>query len=124
MCTVNRCTRVRSYLTLEDVKVDGVMMRLGRDDSGLGRVPDNHISIGAGRDAALPRVDVEDPGGGGRGGAHEPLWGHDAGVDTALPNDRHPVLDPVDAVGDLGEVIDAHGFLFRGEGAVVSAGAL
>ena len=99
-------------------------MRLGRDDAGLCRVPDNNIGVRARGDAALPRVDVEDPGGGGRGGAYEPLGGHHAGVDAALPDDRHPVLNPVDSVGDLGEVIDAHGFLFRGEGAVVSAGAL
>ena len=43
---------------------------------------------------------------------------------TSLPDDRHPVLQPVDAIGDLGEVMEAHGLLPGGEGAVVGAGAL
>ena len=43
---------------------------------------------------------------------------------TSLPDDGHPVLQPVDAIGDLGEVMEAHGLLPGGEGAVVGAGAL
>lgn len=36
-----------------------------------------------------------------------------------LPDDRHPVLHPVDSVGNPGEVVLAQSFLAHGEGAVV-----
>ena len=38
---------------------------------------------------------------------------------ASLPDDVHAVLHPADAVGDLGEVLLAHGFLLGAEGPVV-----
>ena len=44
-------------------------------------------------------------------------------MNTLFPDDRHSVLESVDAVWDLGEVIHAQSLLLRVEGAVVGAGA-
>ena len=45
-------------------------------------------------------------------------------MDTFLPDDSHAVLQSIHSIGDFGKVIDAHGLLLGGEGAVVRAGAL
>ena len=45
-------------------------------------------------------------------------------MDTFLPDDSHAVLQSIHSIGDFGEVVDAHGLLLGGEGAVVRAGAL
>ena len=48
---------------------------------------------------------------------------HSPAVNSSLPDDGHPVLEAVDAVGNLGEVVLAHRLLLAIERAVVSAGA-
>ena len=44
-------------------------------------------------------------------------------MDSPLPDNRHPVLKAVDPVGNLGEVVNAKGFLLAVEGTVVSSSA-
>jgi len=44
-------------------------------------------------------------------------------VNSSLPDDGHPVLEAVDAVGNLGEVVLAERLLLAIERAVVSASA-
>ena len=46
----------------EDVEVDVLVMRLGRDGTRGRRVPDDHVGVGADGDAALARVNVENLG--------------------------------------------------------------
>lgn len=49
---------------------------------------------------------------------------HFSSVDTFLPNDRHPILQPVHAVGDFAKVLGPHFLLLVGERAIVAAGGL
>ena len=70
------------------------------------------------------RVDVENFGCRCTGYVHESFLGHDSGMYSFLPNDRHPVLQSVDTIGDFCKVILAHGFLAAVECAVVGSGTL
>jgi hypothetical protein len=84
-----------------------------------GRVPDHQIGIGALGHAALARVEVEQLGGVGRGHGDE-LAGREApAVHAGIPDHGHALFHAAGAVGDLAEVVLAHGFLRGAEGAVV-----
>ena len=109
---------------LEYVEVVGLMVVGDADGAaGLG-VPDDDVGVGALGDAALARIDVERLGGVGAGHGHEAARVHLARAYALLPHDAHALFDAVDAVGDLGEVVFAEGFLVRVEDAVVGAGEL
>ena len=92
---------------------------MARDRLLLLRVADDDVGVGADRDRALPRIDVEDLRDVGRGDGDELVHGQPAGLDALGPQDRQPVLEPAGAVRDLAEVADAHPLLLGGEGAVV-----
>lgn len=84
-------------------------------------VPDDNVGVRADGYHALSGIQVEDLGGVRAGDRDESRGVHYAGEDALLPEDRHPVLDAVHAVGDLREVVLAHGLLFGVERAVVTA---
>ncbi len=80
--------------------------------------------IGDGRtdsDAAFSRVNIEYLGSVCARDGDISARVHFAGVNALLPNHRHSVFDPVDAVWYLPEVVLAEGLLVRVEHAVVRA---
>ena len=99
----------------EDIEIDGMMMRLGRNSPFLVRIPDDDVSIGSRLNDPLTRVEVEYLGRSGAGDLDESLLGHDALGHSALPNDRHAVFQAVDTVGDLGEIVQAKSLLLTGK---------
>ena len=83
------------------------------------RVVDDDVGVGPGGDDALAGVEAEHPGRRGRARL-DPALQRELAVDDALVDQVHPVLDPADAVGDLGEVAEAELLLvLEAEGAVV-----
>ena len=106
-------------LALEDVVVDGGLLRRGRDRLLLLGVPDHEIGIGADEDGPLLRVAVQDLGDVGAGHGHELVRRQAPGVHAMRPEHRHPVLEPPRPVRDLGEVADPEALLLGGEGAMV-----
>src|SRR3989338_10172869 len=90
---------------LEDVKVAGVVVGLGGDDSGGAGVPDDDVGVGADGDEALARIAVEELGYVGGGDGDELRRGEDARGHALVPHHGHAVLDAVDAVGNAAEVV-------------------
>ena len=62
------------------------------------RIPDHEIGVGADRDRALARIDVEDAGDVGRGHRDEFFLGQPPGIDARGPQHRQAVLEPAGAV--------------------------
>src|SRR5688572_8722009 len=108
----------------EDVEVDVLVMRLGRDSARACRVPHHEVGVGADADRAFARIDVEDLRSVGGGDLHELARRHAAGADAVMPQHRHAVLDAAGAVRDLGEVVAASRLLIGAEAAVIGGGGL
>lgn len=96
-------------------------MSLGRDGPLSVGIPYDDVSVRADGYDALLRVDIEYLGSVGAGHGDESGWIHEPGVHALFPDDRHAILDTVDAVGNLRKVVLAQGLLVRVEGAVVAS---
>lgn len=94
------------------------------NNSGCVTVPYDDVGIRANSNSALLRVDAENFGRICARDGNVTLRIQESGNDSLFPDDRHAVLDPVDAVWYFCEVTFAEFFLVFVKGAIVATGCL
>src|SRR5919201_3853709 len=100
--------------------VDVHMMRLRREHALYAWIEDDDVGVRPGCDGSLTRIEPEHPGRCGGDQLDEAVEAYAALLHTAIVDQREAVLDPRQAVGDLGEIALAQYLLFAEmEGAVV-----
>lgn len=97
------------------------MMGLRRNRTRRLWIPHNNIGIRSGLDASLSRIQIENLGRIRTGHRHEFARINDAGMDSLLPDDGHPIFDAIHAVRNFGEIVQAEFLMRFVEGAIVTA---
>ncbi|CAD6244141.1 GSCOCG00013266001-RA-CDS [Cotesia congregata] len=96
-----------NFHSLKNIKINSLNMSIRRDNSLAVRVPNNNVSIRPYSNNSLSRIQIEYFSSICTCNSDESHGIHNTSMDTLFPNNRHPILDSVDAVGYFGKVIFA-----------------